>query len=395
MGNEASKQQDLRYLSDRLPFDEAELSRLVSGYEDLVKRYHRADREDHVLLLSEWASTTSSHQGPSPSLLKRTEQGILPERFGQDLAHRVLQLPQEGYDTGNSGKISQQQQLQHIEAYLEGLACCCGRRGSRASLAALFQLCVAEEKDEEAEEKEGGIKNEDEPPPLPKPESLVQVHHSKNLVDEKGREIKAQVARVVGLAYRLALATAVLKGERGHNCEMLSDDVSTANPALESMAKGCLEYVRQQRLKRSVALHVVNTDGLVTVQDDSDLDQGWCSKMDFVEWSEAVAPQLAGVLPAFYQLVLFPDHHQSSQSTSAMSIPPFQFPLLKSESAIWTDDNNTPTLWPVLFTFGCLSKLLGGEVSSLCVCQIVQKTIHCTLICIFWPSIAVALALYV
>ena len=72
---------------------------------------------------------------------------------------------------------------------------------------------------------------------------------------------------------------------------------------------------------------------------------------------------MAGVLPAFQNVVLFPEQQSQQQqqppsSLHNMSSSAFAFPRLLEESAIWTDDD----LVPALFALGCLSKSLGGEV---------------------------------
>jgi len=145
------------------------------------------------------------------------------------------------------------------------------------------------------------------------------------------------------------------------------------------MTASCLEFVRQQRLRRSVAPTTAMSATVRTAmeQEDMDLDRGWCSKMDFIEWVEAAVPLLARVLPAFLNVVLFPEQQQQSQQQqqppssslhNMSSNSAFAFPRLLEESAIWTDGH----LVPALFALGCLSQSLGGEVR---VCARIQNTV--------------------
>ena len=315
MGNDASKQAaDARYLSERIPFEEIEVNRLLllggcSAYDN----NHDCDHEKSFLV--QWSKHMKVKKDPEKdyhSLLAQVEQYILPSNFGEKL--RVLmRCPQAGH-RGEWDKLDDRTRREKLETYMEALANCCGRRGSRAALGALFQLCASDG---------------------------ITVQNSKDLTDVQGHEIKAPVAQVLDLAYRLALAIATLRGEM-----IVRQNRSFSK--FQSLATSCINYVREQRLRRSI-----NTS--IDVE-DIDLEQGCCSKMDFIEWSEATVPILSSILPTFQQMVYFPDQ-----------VPPptmnlFRFPKLSETSSFW--DNDDDTMAPVLFTFGCMAKSLGGEVRT-------------------------------
>ena len=143
MGNDSSKQTseaDLRYLRDRLPFDEAELVRLVSIYDDHHHHDDARSSHDPSSSIATWSSSSSSSEMPlcqwsSPKhtgvtlpddtnngqkeeedeeqpldlgqLLARVERDILPPQFGAQLAHRVLHV-----SPTTPTKARQQQQRQ-------------------------------------------------------------------------------------------------------------------------------------------------------------------------------------------------------------------------------------------------------------------------------------------
>jgi len=308
------------------------------------------------------------------SALGTVERDFLPPQFAAQLARRVLHVSpttpltkadssstttsSDNDDDDNNNTTPPPPRRERLEAFAEGWANCCGRRGSRAALGTLFQLCADADN--------------------------VLLRNSKDLVDGRGREVRAPVAQVLQLALQLARATAaVLRGDAPLPPRSSSDNnpAAASSMDLSSMTASCLEFVRQQRLRRSVAPTTAMSATVRTAmeQEDMDLDRGWCSKMDFIEWVEAAVPLLARVLPAFLNVVLFPEQQQQSQQQQqppssslhnmSSSSSAFAFPRLLEESAIWTDDDD---LVPALFALGCLSKSLGGEVR---VCARIQNTV--------------------
>lgn len=262
----------------------------------------------------------SGHDGFDAACLEAVEKIILPPGFGAQLEQVAFLRPSDRNGTADpSEKEDEYTRLARIEAFFDGIANCSGSRGGRAALGTLFEICV-----------EGGSH----------PVS------SKDLVDSSGNEVKAKIMDVLNLAYRLALATELLRnGEVEEDVEiLLSEADPDLNQALQSMASSCQIFVGQQRLKRSVAMNIF---------DDSDLDQGFCSKMDFLEWSESTAPSLSLILPSFHYAILFPE------KPCPPCLSPFTFPQLNDESAFLGNDSSA-----LLFSFACMSKSLGGAVSS-------------------------------
>lgn len=72
---------------------------------------------------------------------------------------------------------------------------------------------------------------------------------------------------------------------------------------------------------------------------------------DIYEWADYVAPMFALALPSLMHWIVFPTSPVPSERTL------FEYPLVLQESSIF----QTPST-PLLFTFGCLSPALGGEV---------------------------------
>eukprot|EP00977_Amphora_coffeiformis_P017473 scaffold5744_cov159-Amphora_coffeaeformis.AAC.2 len=329
MGNDASKQAaDVRYLSERVPFEEEEVQRLLLCFAASHDTNDEHDRDSSRLV--QWSKHMKVKKHPEKekeylSLLAQVEEHILPPDFGMKL-RLLLKLPPPQARRGEEwNKMDDWTRREKLEMYLEALANGCGRRGSRAALGTLFQLCA--------------------------PDGTT-VHNSKDLSDVHGHEIKGNVAQVLDLAFRLALATEILRsGER-------TVRQNRTFSRFEPLAKSCINYVRGQRLRRSVDISVDI--------DDIDLEKGCCSKMDFIEWSEATVPMLASVLPTFQHMIYFPDQ------APPLTIQSFQFPKLSETSSFW--DNDDDVVAPVLFSFGCMAKSLGGEVRIMIHCMRVVRT---------------------
>lgn len=323
MGNDTSKphhdheQADRQHLRDRFPFGEDELGRLYDQAYCKVKWPHNGS------FLSELHRNGPVDEEGVRRRLATVEQDILPRHFGNRLELVAFLRPADR-DKETSSQIEKQDEhvrLARMEAFFDGLANCSGNRGGRAALGTMFEVCV-------------------------------QGSHptsSNDLVDCNGNEIKAKVMLVLDLAYRLALATEFLRGGGSDNKDqhaLLPEDNSAQSHALQSMTSSCLDFVRRQRMRRSVAVEDF---------DDEDLEQGYCSKMDFLEWSQETLPSLSLVLPTFHHALLFPG------DPFPPTLSAFLFPRLNDESAFLGEGNST-----ALFSFACMSKSLGGAVSAFC-----------------------------
>ena len=310
---QAQEKADLKYLGSRFPFDDAELVSLYRSYFELKQK-----EESSSSFLSDWAKRCNETNEKTNELFEIVERDILPLHFGERLQRVAFLRPADRNTSAPQSIVKDEDdniRIARLESFFDGLANC-ARRGGRAALGTMFQCCV-----------EG-----DEHPAS-----------SKDLVDSSGNEIKARVIDVLDLAYRLALATAFLHASEEDRLTLLPQEDSAQCKALQSLAASCLDHVHRQRIRRSV---------VVEDMDDSDLEQGFCSKMDFLEWSESTAPMLSSILPTFQHDILFPD------KAYPPSLTPFSFPLLNDESAFFKDDH-----WTLLFSFACMSKSLRGAVS--------------------------------
>jgi len=277
----------------------------------------------------EWVmGQQSNHGGFHAGCLDVVEKIILPPRFGAQLEQVAFLRPTDRNKIADPNeKEDEYARTARLEAFFDGITNCSGIRGGGAALGTMFEICV-------------------------KGSHPVS---SKDLVDSSGSEVKANVIDVLDLAYCLALATELLRnGEMEEDIEMLVSEADQGrNQALQSMASSCLNFVSRQRIQRSVAINTI---------DDSDLDQGFCSKMDFLEWSKSTAPSLSLILPSFLYTIFFPE------KPCPPCLSPFTFPQLNDESAILGNGNSA-----LLFSFACMSKSLGGAVrffgSFVFVCQ--------------------------
>jgi hypothetical protein len=337
MGNSSGKpdltheQSDIKYLGDRFPFGDSELLRLYRCYVALQQR----PPDEKTTFLRDWAVSgivlAPGEANDSDNLqalrekrsiqMQIVESEILPAGFGEKLERVAFLRPADR----KSSPAEQQEEdeytrMARLDTFFDGLANC-GSRGGRAALGTLFQACV---------------------------EGDTHPASSKDLVDKDGNEIKARVIDVLNLAYRMSLATAFLRASEDDQEGLLPDNAASSSSAasaesmaLNSLASSCVDHVCRQRIRRSVA---------VDDMDDSDLDLGYCSKMDFLEWSEATAPLLSTILPTFMHGLLFPEKPYPPSRT------PFAFPRLNHESAFFSKSNST-----MLFSFASMSKSLGGE----------------------------------
>ena len=359
MGNNASKQADVRHLVEQgLPFETEEMESLVSAYYRVAQqlKQQQLQQQQSTTVQSETANPShdigslcfqwSSGETSTPEhirWMKTVERDILPPDFGSRFA-TLVSLPTGTAltTTGNTTNDTETttttcRQRQALERYVETLANACGRRGNPAALGTLFQLGV--------------------------PEESARFLNSKDLVDTQGREIKASVVYVLDLAWRMAMAIQLLPLQPSQASPMilLECTLTTKAPTriIQSMALSCIDFVRQVRMRRSVELSP-GSEAL----DDADLQQGRCSKMDFIEWVEHSVPVLVTVLPALVQSLVLP------HNVPPLTLHMFDFPALAQPSLfveVGNEDEDSEhhqyVLNSILFSFGCMNKALGGQVS--------------------------------
>ena len=357
------EQQDIQHLGSRYPFGDGELWKLYRIF------HEKRDRLPEVSFLSEWAAACTilkpdEPRGEDPTedlkrlreeklmLMQVVENKILPPDFGRKLETAAFSLSED--DGGIGGGVgastvseTDQQRLQRVEetrlARLEKFfdgASNVGRRGGRKALGVLFDCCVVQ----------------------------------KNGHGQPGEENLAPAKDLLELGYRLTLASEFL--EAASKDEPMGGWIppEKANQAsLEALGKSLLDFVRKKRSRFNY--------GGTPPSDSAALDEGLVTKIDFQEWSESVTPVLPSSLATLMHHIFFPEKPYPPSRT------PFSFPKLDSDSVFFAEPTS-----PLLFSFSCMSKSLGGTVrfvvtmetgcllslseSCVCVCSVVDASMQ-------------------
>ena len=267
-------------------------------------------------------------------LLQAIEQKILPPKFGNRL-YQVAFLRHSDtseYADGTEGNAQQQQELDEyarmarLEAFFEGVSNC-SRRGAKATLKILVACCQPQ-----------AIENNGQPTQSNDPFSTTKSNSQMTTC--------IQPLELVDIGYRVALATAFLQAVARNDededvTQFLPPPEASKSPGLLALANSLIECAtrRQQRTQRSM---IPNGSDRVSVVDLADV----------MEWAEQVAPLFASSLSTFSHLVFFPNRPYPPTRTS------FDFPRFLVESTFFDHGSS-----PLLFSFGCMSSSLNGEVS--------------------------------
>lgn len=211
-------------------------------------------------------------------------------------------------NTSSDGKTTNIHQPR-LEAFLEGVSKCCGRKGAHYTLEILYRCCCSTSANEDILSSE-------------------------------------QVPDLVYLTYKLALACQLLLLSKTTNNSFEKDHFlsSTIQSAPSTAALQCLIKSLSSAAK-STAAAVGGTNN----NNNSNI-----SIYTFIQWVNQTMPLLPTILPTFMQYILFPN------------LPPspgrqlFHFPTLNDTSSIFTHDFS-----PRLFSFASMSLALGGSVSEL------------------------------
>jgi hypothetical protein len=200
-----------------------------------------------------------------------------------------------------------------LETFFEGLSNS-GRRGTKAAVTVMFDIC--------------------QKATAPSTDS-----------DNNPRRI--QVTELVDMGYRIALATAFLqaadKDDRDVAGYLDCADDTTLDETLSALANSIVERGRR-RIERSTP------PSSNAAANDPYLNQGLVELQDILEWTDAVAPVFASILPTFTFQIFFPGRPTPPSRTA------FDFPRILSESTFFSAPSS-----PLLFTFGCLSSALDGS----------------------------------
>jgi hypothetical protein len=317
------EQEDIKHLGDRYPFGDDELSRLYRAYQAFCQS------EKGVSLLSDFAGLCTvlppGEEDPDGSKLKQlqdersmlmsvVENKILPEAFSEKLEDAAFSRLQELKEVPD--EKDEYTRVARLEKFLDGVANA-GRLGGRKALGTLFQCFV---------------------------DCAEHPWDSSHLVHKDGNEIMAYASPILDAAFRLSLAVAFLRDSENMEDFIPSPDVSS-DRVMKALCQSLMAHVKRKKIRESPY-------GTPEAADESDLQNGLVSKMDFIEWSELNAPLLSSTLPSLMHEVFFPDRPYPPSRT------PFNFPKIQAESAFFDDSTS-----PLLFSFASMSSSLGGAVS--------------------------------
>ena len=311
------EQQDIKFLGDRFAFSDAELYQVYRAYHGLKNPIESFITD--IGLLSDPSSNGRSQTGANGDgvnnadaqsvedgrrlLLQVVEQRILSSNFGNTWYKNCFLRPQDASKDPITIESSTEDntRLARLEAFFQGL-CNASRRGSNASVKCLMECCT------ERKETDNGT--------VVRPLELVTI------------------------GYRLALASAFLSATQDYdNMERFlpSDD---KDEGLVALAQSLIDVAtrRKQQLVRSSTPNSEENVEMVSYQ-------------DILEWVEQVAPLFGGTLATFSHQLFFPNRPYPPTRTT------FDFPFLPMESSFFRKPNS-----PLLFSFGCMSPSLNGEV---------------------------------
>ena len=322
------EQKDIKYMGDRMPFGDEELYLIYRAY------HARQALTEHVSFIVDIGSQTDD---PERSiLLQAVEQKILPPNFGNRLYQTSFckdgVSEYDSYLDASSSKSrlppaaadDEYTRLARLEHFFDG-ASNCGRRGAKEVLKVLVACC--------------------EPQSAPKSSSPDNTPFTNsNTASASATYIKPM--ELVNMGYRVALASAFLqataRADEDNVAAFLPNEKDTSSPALLSLANSLVECAtrRKQRLERSSTPN--NNSEKVEVVELNDV----------LEWAEQVAPLFASSLATFTHNLFFPNRAYPPTRTS------FEYPRLLTESTFFDHGSS-----PLLFSFGCMSSSLSGEVS--------------------------------
>lgn len=295
-------------------------------------------------------------------LLQAVEQKILPRNFGNCLYQQCFLRPSDSsqYDEEKQavedGVVDDFTRMARLEKFFEGLSNGT-RRGAKSSIQCMIRCCTP--CDPPAVQEISKL----EAPPTFVPNGFSQngaQSGTNTTVIPTADKRYIRPLEFVSLGYRVGLATAFLKATttpKKISTEEEEEDVPTdfaqfippkdeseVAPGLQALANSLAELSlkRRQRTYRTS-----------TPYSHADLVDQAVDEEDIMEWAEQVAPMFGSILPTFLHLVFFPNIPLPPSRTS------FEYPrtLLSQNTSIFSHGHS-----PLLFSFGCTSSALGGEV---------------------------------
>jgi hypothetical protein len=255
---------------------------------------------------NEGESVDTTAEEPSTSRTVECLHFILEKLLPSDFSSKLQSIAFSELNTNTSTTNMHQTRL---EAFLEGVSKCCGRKGAHYTLEILFRCCTT-------------TANEDS-----------------SLSTE-------QVPDLVYLIYKLALACHLLLLSKTTTSYDSFEKDHLLSSSSQSAALQCL-------IKSLSSTTKTTSSGGTSSSSNNNNNNSNISMYTFIQWVNQTMPLLPTILPTFMQYILFPN------------LPPspgrqlFHFPTLNNTSSIFTNEFS-----PRLFSFACMSLALGGSVSG-------------------------------
>ena len=339
-------QRDIQYLGDRMPFGDEELYHIYKAYQQLLKQ----PQSEKLSFLTDMGvlCVPPEEREQVMVLLQAVEKTILPPGFGNRMYEQCFLRsndPSE-YSRDNVQKppetVDEYTRMAKLEAFFEGLSNGT-RRGGKKTLQVFLACC--------------------QPHPAP-PEDNVTAATPDFAYGGANATPKTLIdpLEFVTMGYRVALASAFLsstehsKDEHQDLSRFLPDEKDdSAHVGLVALANSLVDLATKRRQRQQPASS--DQEPLKLVEEE-----------DVQEWAEHVAPLFASSLATFLHIVFFPNKPYPPTRTS------FDYPDLSGfESAFFSQGNS-----PLLFSFGCMSSALSGEVST----NYRQGSVNCVVLCL-------------
>jgi len=323
----SQEEQDVKYLGERMPFGDEELWHVYRAYQAMKSK--PAEERISFLIDIGVQCAPAEKQEERMVLLQAVEHKLLPPNLGNRLYEKVLlpaQAKSEYVDAGSSSQTTEDSYTRKmkLESFFDGLSDC-GRRGNQKALKVLFDCC----RPQAADNNDKGTKN-----------------FSSSTEATNGMLVDP--LELVTMGYRIGLASGFLftadNAEGQDVSHFFPEDDQGENPeshsGLLALAESLKDFAakRQQRFDNTATTTPVNH----------------VSEDDVQEWAEQVAPLFGAVLATFVHMLFFPTRPYPPTRTS------FDFPSLAEFTSTFVSSGSSS----LLFSYGCMSPALGGEVST-------------------------------
>mmetsp|Transcript_24787 Transcript_24787/g.34633 ORF Transcript_24787/g.34633 Transcript_24787/m.34633 type:complete len:403 (-) Transcript_24787:753-1961(-) len=349
------EQQDIQHLGQIFPFGDEEILRLYRTY-NYLEHHQGATRAS---FLTDWAvhcaflenqqdrtDELSKLQQERTKILQLIESFILPDSFGEQLQAAAFLRPQVVSSTNSTIEKEQQndnnfteasaeldmvaENMAGLEAFFEGAATSCGRRGGRSATINLFKCC--------------SFVSDEAVNILPETQSFAS-----SGMENKAHNEVARASDLIEFGYRVALAAMLLTdhstNEEGLDPSVYVPDKKMHNhEAIKSLSNSLTQFTKAKREREQGYAYGT------TAEASQHESVALITKDDFLEWSESTAPLLSSALPTLMHAIFFPDRPYPPSRTA------LNFPRLDSESAFFHGATS-----PMLFSFSCMSSSLGGK----------------------------------